>query len=70
MSEKGWLTIDEWASDVGTDEGCVRIVEESVKALGGLDIIVSNAVRISLSLDHGWLLTLMNRIGMDEDGYL
>lgn len=45
--------MNEWASDVGTDEGCVRIVEESIKALGGLDIIVSNAVRALLSLDHG-----------------
>lgn len=36
----------EWARDVATDEGCVRIVKQSIEALGGLDVIVSNAVCI------------------------
>lgn len=30
--------------DVATDEGCKWIVGESLKVLGGLDVIVSNAV--------------------------
>ncbi|RPB14515.1 NAD(P)-binding protein [Morchella conica CCBAS932] len=29
--------------DVATDAGCVAIVEEAVRALGGLDVVVSNA---------------------------
>ncbi len=30
-------------SDVGTDEGCKKLVEETVKAFGGIDIYVNNA---------------------------
>jgi NAD(P)-dependent dehydrogenase (short-subunit alcohol dehydrogenase family) len=31
-------------ADVGTDEACKRLVRESIEQLGGLDVIVSNAV--------------------------
>jgi NAD(P)-dependent dehydrogenase (short-subunit alcohol dehydrogenase family) len=30
--------------DMGLEADCVRLVEESIEKLGGLDIIVSNAV--------------------------
>lgn len=30
--------------DMGVEADCVRLVEESIEKLGGLDIIVSNAV--------------------------
>lgn len=41
VADDGWV-----GRDVATDEGCVKIVEESIKALGGLDVIISNAVCI------------------------
>ncbi|KAJ6260375.1 hypothetical protein Dda_4601 [Drechslerella dactyloides] len=30
-------------SDVGTSEGCEKLVQQSIEALGGLDVIISNA---------------------------
>lgn len=62
--------IDEYARDVATDEGCVRIVEESVKALGGLDVIISNAVCINIVLRRWAIVNIGNHTGMDENGCL
>jgi NAD(P)-dependent dehydrogenase (short-subunit alcohol dehydrogenase family) len=51
--------------DVATDAGCVAIVEEAVRALGGLDVVVSNAVGFAFSCGgkrwmggwvDGWLM--------------
>ena len=32
------------AQDAGVHDDCVRVVKESIDALGGLDVIISNAV--------------------------
>lgn len=38
---RGWLTVFQ---DLGVKEDCVRIVKTAIEVLGGLDIIISNAV--------------------------
>jgi NAD(P)-dependent dehydrogenase (short-subunit alcohol dehydrogenase family) len=51
-SFKHWMWIPELTArvvvqDVGVEKDCINVVEQSIEFLGGLDIIVSNAVRIS-----------------------
>jgi NAD(P)-dependent dehydrogenase (short-subunit alcohol dehydrogenase family) len=55
--------------DILTPEGCKRIVEESIKVLGGLDILVNNAAAASLVLpnseaisDEVWQETLASNL--------
>ena len=38
--------------DILTPEGCKKIVEESIKVLGGLDILVNNAAAAKLMTAH------------------
>lgn len=46
----------------------MRIVEESVKALGGLDVIISNAVCIYIVLRRWVIVDVVgNHTGMDEN---
>lgn len=55
---------------MATDGGCKVIVEESIKALGGLDVIVSNAVRstgISHFIAEGYKVLICRDIGMDKN---
>lgn len=44
-----WLII---AQDLGVKEDCVRIVKTAVEVLGGLDIVISNAVSNATTLTH------------------
>jgi hypothetical protein len=37
---------------MGLETECVRTVKETIKGLGGLDIIVSNAVGVFLNMIH------------------
>src|SRR3984893_7997954 len=43
--------------DILTPEGCKKIVEESIKALGGLDILVNNAAAAKLVLPNSEAIT-------------
>lgn len=40
---------------MGVEADCVRVVEETTKTLGGLDIIISNAVSVLLSVYARWV---------------
>lgn len=46
---------------MGKEEDCVRVVEESIAALGGLDIVISNAV----STQHPGVDCMINPIAPD-----
>jgi NAD(P)-dependent dehydrogenase (short-subunit alcohol dehydrogenase family) len=57
------------AGDILTAEGCKKIVEESVKALGGLDLLVNNAAAAKLILpnseaipDSEWVETIASNL--------
>lgn len=41
-------------ADVGSDRECQRLVKETIEGLGGLDVIVSNAVGFSLFPSGRW----------------
>src|SRR5277367_333350 len=43
--------------DILTPEGCKKIVEESIKVLGGLDILVNNAAAAKLILPNSEAIT-------------
>jgi NAD(P)-dependent dehydrogenase (short-subunit alcohol dehydrogenase family) len=43
--------------DILTPEGCKKIVEESIKVLGGLDILVNNAAAAKLRLPNSEAIT-------------
>jgi len=43
--------------DIRTPEGCKKIVEEAIKALGGLDILVNNAAAAKLVLPNSEAIT-------------
>ncbi|KAF3923440.1 hypothetical protein ABW21_db0207261 [Orbilia brochopaga] len=43
LAEHPKLTIVTLQADVGSQEACEKLVQESIEALGGLDVIISNA---------------------------
>ena len=43
--------------DIRTPDGCKKLVEESIKALGGLDILVNNAAAAKLVLPNSEAIT-------------
>lgn len=49
LTRKKFADYNTNAQDMGVEADCAKVVEEAHKGLGGLDILISNAVRLVLS---------------------
>jgi len=53
------LKTDGTYQDMGIEADCIKTVEEATKGLGGLDIIISNAVSLTFS---GLAITILSSL--------